>query len=154
MSTLKERFWAKVRKGGPDECWPWLAGLDGHGYGAIKDGRSVLVASRVAWMIHTGASEMPPRHLDVMHSCDNPPCVNPAHLSLGTRLQNMADAVSKGRQARGERLPQSKVTEAVVRAIRARLASGERVRDVASALNVSKKIVIDVRRRRTWKHVD
>ncbi len=100
--TLKERFEAKVdRSGGPDACHPWTASLDGAGYGQMKDGGKVVRAHRVAYRFAKGD----PGPLDVLHSCDNPPCQNDRHLFLGTPLVNARDRESKGRgnQARGDR---------------------------------------------------
>lgn len=92
------RFWEKVDQGEADECWPWTASTDRYGYGQFHvDGRS-LRAHRVSYELANGA--IPEGRL-VMHTCDNPPCVNPAHLVLGTAAENMQDKVRKGRQSNG-----------------------------------------------------
>lgn len=93
---LKDRFWPKVEKAGPGDCWLWTAGVDGHGYGKVKIEGRCLKASRVSWELHNGAI---PEGLDVCHSCDTPLCVNPSHLWLGTQLDNMRDMAAKGRRA-------------------------------------------------------
>ena len=93
-----QKFESKFTKGGPDECWVWERGKFGSGYGqfsAIGECR----ANRVAYRIYVGPI---PDGLCVCHSCDNPACVNPSHLTLGTNKQNSEDMVSKGRQARGD----------------------------------------------------
>ena len=94
---LAERFWEKVdRSGGTDACWPWIGAIGVHGYGRVNlDGRSTGIASRVAWTLTFGD----PGDLGVLHRCDNPPCCNPAHLFLGTQLDNSRDMVAKGRAA-------------------------------------------------------
>lgn len=99
--TLAERFWPKVARRGADECWPWLACRDAHGYGRLNRGDGVtLVASRVAWELANG----PIAHgLVILHSCDFPPCVNPRHLSRGTQAENLADMARKGRWDRRPR---------------------------------------------------
>ena len=91
-----ERFWDKVSRAGPEECWPWTGTLGGsNGYGAFwLDGHQVP-AHR--YSLALSGIEIPPGMI-VMHSCDNPPCVNPAHLSVGTNADNTADMFAKGRQ--------------------------------------------------------
>jgi len=95
---LAARFWAKVDKRGPDECWPWTGGKRRKGYGAIGEGGrggKMLVASRLAYELQNGP--IPEGH-QVLHSCDNPPCCNGAHLFTGTNLDNIGDMREKGRQ--------------------------------------------------------
>lgn len=96
---LPDRFWSKVAKRGPDECWPWTGATNQRGYGRIKyDGRFHM-AHRLAWSFH---HERPiPAGLLACHSCDNPGCVNPKHIWLGTDADNMADKVAKGRHRSG-----------------------------------------------------
>lgn len=93
------RFWSKVdRSGGPDACWPWLASKRSSGYGQIALGGTVVGAHRVAWEIANGPV---PDGLSVCHNCpdrDDPSCVNPAHLWLGTQKENVADTIDKGRK--------------------------------------------------------
>jgi hypothetical protein len=96
--TLADRFWSKVNRRSPDECWPWTASRDLYGYGRIWVGggsETTLKAHRVAWELAAG--EPVPTGLWVLHTCDNPGCVNPAHLWLGTHDDNMRDMNDKGR---------------------------------------------------------
>lgn len=99
VKSLADRFWAKVDKRGPDECWLWTGcRKKAFGYGKIGEGRMgqrTLLAHRVSWEITNGSI---PDGAMVLHRCDNPPCVNPRHLFLGDQLDNMRDMVSKGRQ--------------------------------------------------------
>ena len=114
-----ERFWARVIIRGPNECWPWVGnerGIDRRGR-LVFNGRG-MAASRIAWCLW--AMVTPPKHLFVCHKCNNPKCCNPSHLYLGTRHQNILDAVAAGTHARmgathcpngHERTPENTVTE-------------------------------------------
>lgn len=93
--SLNERFVGKIQKGGLDDCWPWLAGCDADGYGRFKVGHWVVKAHRMAYELFKGKI---PAGLQIRHSCDNPPCCNPAHLLLGTNFDNMRDKIERGRQ--------------------------------------------------------
>lgn len=96
--SLKKRFWAKVLIGTKDECWPWIAkAAHPFGYGRMTAGRGVhLKAHRVSYTLANGEI---PQGLGVLHKCDNPKCINPDHLFLGTQQDNMKDCISKGRGA-------------------------------------------------------
>ncbi len=89
-------FWRKVRRGAPDECWPW-EGNRRNGYGVFVFGRKAHAAHRFAFEVVHGDV---PGGLGVLHSCDNPPCCNPAHLWAGTQIENIADRDAKGRSSR------------------------------------------------------
>jgi hypothetical protein len=80
-------------------CWIWEGTVDGEGYGYLSMMNRRRRAARVSWELYN-CREIPPGMI-VLHSCDNPPCINPWHLSIGTQLDNMRDKVSKGRQAKG-----------------------------------------------------
>lgn len=80
-------------------CWLWLGAEKGNGYGNVRRRQQNLPAHRFVWELVSGKAV--PAGLDVCHKCDTRLCVNPGHLFLGTRLDNMRDCVAKGRQARG-----------------------------------------------------
>jgi len=121
---LEDRFWSMVNKRKPNECWPWTGFLDRDGYGRIRKGgrQPKLGAHRIAWQLAHGAI---PDGLCVLHHCDNPFCMNPKHLFLGTHADNAQDRDNKGRQAKGDSIKlfgekngQAKLTREDIWAIR------------------------------------
>lgn len=137
--ALSQRFWSQVDRDGPTiredlgPCWLWRSHLDKDGYGHIKLGGKTCLAHRVSYEISTGSAG----GLCVLHRCDNRCCVNPAHLFLGTNLDNTRDREIKGRGPQGERNSRAKLTVADARMIRSVWgAPGVTLRSLADELGV------------------
>lgn len=130
-----------------DGCWAWTGRLDDKGYARFEYGPHQL-AHRVSWEIHNGPI---PMGLCVLHTCDNPPCCNPAHLFLGTRHDNVRDMDQKGRRGGcGSTNKNSKLTEDVVREIRR---STETSAALARRFGVHNATVHRARFGNHWRHV-
>lgn len=147
-----ERFWGSVDcTSTPDGCWPFTGTVSEDGYGQIQfNGRQRMVhhiaLELAGWII-------PCEWLETLHLCDNPPCCNPAHLRIGTKHDNVADKVSKGRQARGERngravLDPDKAAE--IRALYLRGVRGRSIRALAERFSVSPATIDHIIRGEIW----
>ena len=146
--TLEERFWEKVAKGGPDDCWEWQAAKRG-GYGRFDD-NGPIDAHR--WVLERTLGRKLQAGELACHRCDNPPCVNPVHIFLGSPADNQADKARKGRawRPKGSSHPSARLTEANVRAIRH---SNKPAADLARDFNVAPRTIRDALSGRTWSHV-
>lgn len=130
-ATSVSRFWRLVRLGDDDECWPWLGDTDDDGYGVFFFRGKKAGAHEYALSFTTGERRLP--GLDTCHSCDNPPCCNPAHLRFGTRLSNVRDAVERGRVRNGSTV----LTDGDVVLIRERREAGARQKDLAEQFGIT-----------------
>ena len=145
-----KRFWAKVAKAGPNDCWLWLAACssDGHRYGAFNVDGKVKRAHRMAYEIVNGPIA---DGMNVCHKCDNDRCVNPAHLFLGTQADNIKDAAQKNRMAFGVCHHLAKLDDDKVRRIREASLAGASQRALAREYGMSKTTIGDVVRGKTWR---
>ena len=150
VTPPEERFWAKVDRRGPEDCWRWTAGRTDHGYGVFHPSKSQTVgAHRYSLQIKLGRS-IQTGHF-ACHTCDNPACVNPAHLYEGTSQDNVNDAVSRRRHKHGER-GAIKLTEADVVTIREAVTAGRTSRSVAQEYGLSEALLSGIVRGNRWAH--
>lgn len=151
--SIKRRFMAKsVTLNWASGCWLWDGAKNNQGYGVMNVGaHRVQTAHRLAWEIARGPI---PEGQCVLHRCDNPSCINPAHLFLGTQKDNAEDREQKGRSPLGEARPNSKLTVAAVAEIR-RIAAegGMSLRGLGRRYGVCLATIRQVLTGRTWTHV-
>jgi HNH endonuclease len=156
----KRNFFAKV-KAVESGCWEWQACCSPTGYGKVGfwwQGACIQQAHRMAWFLYTGTP--PPNELDVLHHCDNPPCVRFKHLFLGTQQVNIVDMVNKQRQrgAVGERNRHAKLTAEQVIALRAQATTWKKrdgnFSDALKRLGISNYALCAILSGKTWKHLE
>lgn len=157
--SVIERFLPNVdRTGG---CWVWTGKKDADGYGMLYATGGDFRAHRVAYEL---AFDRAPGDLCVCHTCDNPSCVRPSHLFLGTSQENTADRHAKGRSAtgpklrreriaRGERQGQAKLTDGDVRTIRRERAAGVTQKELQARFGVSQGTISHIDSGKSWRHV-
>lgn len=149
-SKFIERFEKKFQKS--EGCWEWLASSAGRGYGQIKlpQQRRQAYAHRVAYEIYKGPI---PSGLQVLHSCDNPKCVNPDHLFAGTSKENLQDMRAKNRSTHGEKSGTAKLTAVEVLQIRQCLAMGMTQMRIAAAFGVSQIQISRIKTGQRWERI-
>jgi hypothetical protein len=145
--TKEERLFRKVDK--TDYCWNWVGNKNSKGYGYLTYCKKTYRTHRLSWEIHHGPI---PGDLFVLHKCDNPSCVNPDHLFLGTHRDNMDDMVRKGRTPNANRF-EHKLEEPQVLRIRKMLADGYFMRDIARDFGVHVATIYRIKHSITYKHV-
>lgn len=163
------RFWTNVNKDGHThptygQCWVWIGCKTPKGYGLFKLGTEITT-HRVSWTVHNGRI---PDGLCVLHRCDNTSCVNPKHLFLGTQLDNIADMVSKSRQAKGvkhksktkpetvakgESHGRARLTNESIHEIRRLSRQGATQAKIALFFGVTQKTISKIINHKQWKHI-
>lgn len=162
--TTEQRFWGKVSK--PDnskDCWLWIGAKGRKGYGVFGRGdgsKKLFRANRYSYELHAGPI---PAGFFVCHRCDNPACVNPSHLFVGTAQDNANDKVNKGRTTKGRAgiwvaapgkiHPAAKITEEQVMEIRKKRESGFLLLPLAEEYGITKSQVSHICRRKSWTHI-
>lgn len=149
----RERFWGRVSRCADTDCWPWAGGTF-NGYGRWHVSRTIgLLASRVSYFLETGVD---PKELFVCHHCDNPLCVNPRHLFLGTSAENTADRHRKGRTATGVRngggIRAILTTEQVLTA-RQQFRTGRPITEIAREMGIHRTTLDGAVRGKTYRHI-
>lgn len=135
-------------------CWEYKGVTDRDGYGQFGYANKMWLVHRLAYMLYHHATEEDIAGKVVMHLCDNPCCVNPAHLKLGTQKENVADMHQKGRgpNRKGEKNPNSKLTEHQVKKIRELYALGISQEELSKMFNVSRRTIHNIRKNISWTH--
>lgn len=150
--TLEERFFRHVNK--TLDCWLWTAAKNSTGYGFFKLQNPIRhgLAHRVSWELANGSI---PAKLCVLHKCDMPGCVNPAHLFLGTLRDNMADMASKnrGKPVHGESHHWAKIDEAAIVIIRKMWQDGITQKEIGREFGIKQPAVSMILSRKNWRHV-
>lgn len=157
LKSLSDVVWPKVQKGAPEECWMWIGAKNHLGYGQINFRNKRIPATRAIWMLVW--DEKPASKMHVCHRCDNPSCVNPAHLFLGTAKDNMRDCIAKGRfrflkTRRGVESSRAKLDDERVADIRRRYSAGENISDLSRSIGMSRAVIRDIVNGRVWRRPD
>lgn len=148
-SVIEKEFSSRVNKS--SSCWIWNGSVDAYGYGQFNLDGKQYKSHRLSYQLYNGEIG---EGLCVLHRCDNPPCVNPKHLFLGTVQDNIRDKVSKGRHPRGNNHGNSKLNENQVRMIRRLYSDGTMNQyQLSGMFGVNQSVISRVIRRSLWGHI-
>lgn len=143
-----DRFWSKVDKtSNTNGCWEYQGLQHPFGYGRFTNKGRTYLAHRLSFILHNG--EITSKDI-LLHACDNPKCVNPNHLSVGTRSLNAQDRTQKGRSVRGEQISNSRFTDQDILAIRS---STDSISKIAKQYQTGYGHIWAIRKRILWKHL-
>lgn len=157
MRDMRTVFYSKITKDASG-CWLWNGVLDKKGYGRIFVNRKRYFAHRLSWIVHNGEI---PQGMYILHKCDNPTCVNPDHLFIGTQKDNVDDCIEKGRRKHvaeslcriyGSKNGGARLTENDVIEIKKRLSVGEQQKRLAIEYGVGRATIWDIAHGKTWSN--
>jgi len=150
--TTLARFETKFLRLGAAECWPWQAGRDKDGYGAFYLGTNNVRAHSASWRLYRGDI---PDGMWVLHKCDNPPCVNPDHLFIGTPLDNVTDMIIKGRRRVmiGDQRFNTKLSASDIPVIRQLLMKVNSISAIADEYGVTRGAIGSIKYGNSWNHI-
>lgn len=156
-TDLPTKLWTKVRvTANPDRCWEWTASTDKFGYGKVwvstEDGQSIWSAHRLVWHLNNPEVELD-RWTFILHSCDNPACVNPRHLRAGSPAENTRDMHARKRGYHGTNHHAAQLDRDKVLEIRRMRANGHGCGVIANMVGASYNAVWDVANGKTWTHI-
>ena len=147
---VTKRFLEKVEYDTNVGCWWWSASLTKDGYGQFNYNNKVHRAHRISYELHKGII---PNNLLIRHTCNNPSCVNPNHLVLGTNQDNKNDCVKANRQAKGSKIKISVLKEPDIPLIKEMLKTGLSQRAIAKKFSVTKSTITAINLGKSWKHI-
>jgi hypothetical protein len=151
MSKELDRFLSKIDICGVDDCWNWIGGINDYHYGVFYVNRRPHYAHRYSWKLYRG--EIPTR-MCILHHCDNRLCVNPNHLFMGNRIDNINDMMNKNRQAKGERHPAAKLNRNDVVYIREQYTNHNKKQcELAIELGMSHQEISEIVNGNRWKGI-
>jgi hypothetical protein len=150
MNKLKKKFCERVNKNTGSECWEWVGSISSNGYGKYLFEGKFYLAHRLSYMLLI--SDIPKNKL-VLHKCDNPKCVNPKHLYVGTQKDNMQDKVRRGRMPcmSGENSPSSKLTWKKIEQAKKLSHEGSSLRSIGKMFNVHHWTIGLALKGKTWR---
>lgn len=145
---IKLRFKNKIKK--LNGCWNWTGAVNQNGYGWVWFNGGPKGTHRVAWQIYRGPI---PKGKQVLHRCDNPPCVNPAHLFIGTNRRNVDDKVKKGRQSKGENGLNKLSEKNVIQIFKLLSDPSNTYMEISKKFGVGQRQIYMIAQRKNWKHL-
>lgn len=148
INDIKRLFLSKVLNNG--RCWEWNGSISEKGYGHFWYHRKRAYAHRVSYLLFKGEI---PDNLFVLHDCDNPKCVNPDHLHLGTKKDNLREAIERNRHLVGELNPRAKLNTEKVKTIKQLLKQGKTMVEISRMFRVKPNAIGSIKYGVNWKHV-